>query len=103
LSGASRPSLLRERFCNTNKLIVIDEIQKAPALLDEKEEIAQEASGSRKYPGSMIFKTSGKLLKDRPVVAINNMSVNKYCMQIFYTFLEKRHLNVEGGAFNQRL
>ena len=32
---ASRPSLLRERFQNTKKLIVIDEIQKAPILLDE--------------------------------------------------------------------
>ncbi|MCL4384937.1 MAG: ATP-binding protein [Actinobacteria bacterium] len=32
---ASRPSLLRERFQNTKKLIVIDEIQKVPMLLDE--------------------------------------------------------------------
>lgn len=32
---ASRPSLLRERFKDTKKLIVIDEIQKAPMLLDE--------------------------------------------------------------------
>ena len=32
---ASRPSLLRERFQNTKKIIVIDEIQKAPMLLDE--------------------------------------------------------------------
>ncbi|MCL5073926.1 MAG: ATP-binding protein [Actinobacteria bacterium] len=32
---ASRPSLLRERFRNTQKLIVIDEIQKVPTLLDE--------------------------------------------------------------------
>jgi len=32
---ASRPSLLRERFLDTKKLIVIDEIQKVPALLDE--------------------------------------------------------------------
>ena len=32
---ASRPSLLRERFQNTQKLIVIDEIQKVPILLDE--------------------------------------------------------------------
>ena len=32
---ASRPSLLRERFQNTQKLIVIDEIQKVPTLLDE--------------------------------------------------------------------
>lgn len=32
---ASRPSLLRERFQNTHKLIVIDEIQKVPILLDE--------------------------------------------------------------------
>ncbi len=32
---SSRPSLLRERFQNTKKLIVIDEIQKAPVLLDE--------------------------------------------------------------------
>jgi len=32
---ASRPSLLRERFQNTQKIIVIDEIQKVPALLDE--------------------------------------------------------------------
>jgi len=32
---ASRPSLLRERFRDTKKLIVLDEIQKAPMLLDE--------------------------------------------------------------------
>ncbi len=32
---ASRPSLLRERFQETKKLIVIDEIQKVPMLLDE--------------------------------------------------------------------
>jgi len=32
---ASKPSLLRERFLNTKKMIVIDEIQKVPALLDE--------------------------------------------------------------------
>ncbi|MDD5658647.1 MAG: AAA family ATPase [Actinomycetota bacterium] len=32
---ASRPSLLRERFQNTKKIIIIDEIQKAPMLLDE--------------------------------------------------------------------
>jgi uncharacterized protein len=32
---ASRPSLLRERFQNINRLIVIDEIQKVPILLDE--------------------------------------------------------------------
>ena len=31
----TRPSLLRERFLDTTKLIVIDEIQKAPFLLDE--------------------------------------------------------------------
>lgn len=31
----SRPSLLRERYEKTKKLIVIDEVQKAPALLDE--------------------------------------------------------------------
>lgn len=32
---AVRPSLLRERFGSTNKIIIIDEIQKAPVLLDE--------------------------------------------------------------------
>jgi predicted AAA+ superfamily ATPase len=32
---ASRPSLIRERFKDTKKIIVIDEIQKAPVLLDE--------------------------------------------------------------------
>ena len=32
---ASKPSLLRERFLNTKKMIVMDEIQKVPALLDE--------------------------------------------------------------------
>ncbi|MBI2981482.1 MAG: ATP-binding protein [Deltaproteobacteria bacterium] len=32
---SSRPSLLRERFLNHQKLIVIDEIQKVPSLLDE--------------------------------------------------------------------
>ncbi|MFO7928114.1 MAG: ATP-binding protein [Candidatus Humimicrobiaceae bacterium] len=32
---ASRPSLLRERFKDTKKLVVIDEIQKVPMLLDE--------------------------------------------------------------------
>ena len=32
---ASRPSLLRERFQNTKRIIVIDEIQKIPMLLDE--------------------------------------------------------------------
>jgi len=32
---AARPALLRERFEKTKKLIVIDEIQKAPQLLDE--------------------------------------------------------------------
>lgn len=32
---ASRPSLLRERFQDHQGLIVIDEVQKAPALLDE--------------------------------------------------------------------
>ena len=32
---AARPSLLRERFQDTKKIIVIDEIQKAPMLLDE--------------------------------------------------------------------
>ncbi len=30
-----RPSLLRERYANTNKIVVIDEIQKLPKLLDE--------------------------------------------------------------------
>lgn len=30
-----RPSLLRERFANTRKIVVIDEIQKLPKLLDE--------------------------------------------------------------------
>ena len=30
---ASRPSLLRERYQNTKKIIAIDEIQKAPILL----------------------------------------------------------------------
>ncbi len=32
---AARPSLLRERFENTKKLIVIDEVQKVPQLLNE--------------------------------------------------------------------
>lgn len=32
---AARPALLRERFENTKKLIVLDEIQKVPQLLDE--------------------------------------------------------------------
>ncbi len=32
---ASRPALLRERYADHKKLIVIDEIQKVPALLDE--------------------------------------------------------------------
>jgi uncharacterized protein len=32
---ASRPALLRERYHNCKKLIVIDEIQKIPAILDE--------------------------------------------------------------------
>lgn len=32
---ASRPALLRERFQNEKKLIVIDEVQKIPSLLDE--------------------------------------------------------------------
>lgn len=32
---ASRPSLLRERYQNHKGLIVIDEVQKIPALLDE--------------------------------------------------------------------
>ncbi len=32
---ASRPSLLRERFKDTKKLVVVDEIQKVPMLLDE--------------------------------------------------------------------
>jgi len=32
---ASRPSLLRERFQNHHGLIVLDEVQKVPALLDE--------------------------------------------------------------------
>jgi predicted AAA+ superfamily ATPase len=32
---AARPSLLRERFQDTKKIIVIDEVQKAPALMDE--------------------------------------------------------------------
>ncbi len=32
---ASRPSLLRERFSETPKKIIIDEVQKLPALLDE--------------------------------------------------------------------
>jgi len=32
---ASRPSLIRERFQDTGKLIVLDEIQKVPMLLDE--------------------------------------------------------------------
>ena len=32
---ASRPALLRERFENEKRLIVIDEVQKIPALLDE--------------------------------------------------------------------
>jgi predicted AAA+ superfamily ATPase len=31
----TRPALLRERYAETDKLIVIDEVQKAPALLDE--------------------------------------------------------------------
>jgi len=32
---ASRPSLLRERFKDSKKMIIIDEVQKAPMLLDE--------------------------------------------------------------------
>lgn len=32
---AARPALLRERFANVQKLIVIDEVQKVPMLLDE--------------------------------------------------------------------
>jgi uncharacterized protein len=32
---ATRPSLLRERFQDSKKIIVIDEVQKAPMLLDE--------------------------------------------------------------------
>ncbi len=32
---ASRPSLLRERFQDTKKIIIVDEIQKIPILLDE--------------------------------------------------------------------
>ena len=32
---AARPALLRERFIETKKLIVIDEVQKVPQLLDE--------------------------------------------------------------------
>jgi len=32
---ASRPSLLRERYSEVNRLIVIDEVQKVPDILDE--------------------------------------------------------------------
>lgn len=35
LEYASRPALLRERFESEKKLIVIDEVQKVPMLLDE--------------------------------------------------------------------
>src|SRR3989338_463316 len=32
---ASRPSLLRERYSDTKRLVVIDEVQKVPDILDE--------------------------------------------------------------------
>ena len=31
----SRPALLRERYANTDQLIILDEVQKVPTLLDE--------------------------------------------------------------------
>lgn len=48
----SKPSLLRERYANTQKLIVIDEIQKVPAILDEVHYLIEEKGCSFLLTGS---------------------------------------------------
>jgi predicted AAA+ superfamily ATPase len=53
---ASRPSLLRERFINHKGLIVIDEIQKIPSLLDEIHWLIENSSASFLMTGNSARK-----------------------------------------------
>ena len=52
----SRPSLLREQFENHNKLVLIDEIQKVPALLDEIHWLIENSNASFLMTGSSARK-----------------------------------------------
>jgi len=53
---ASSPALLRERLANENRLIVIDEIQKIPSLLDEIHWLIENKSASFLLTGSSARK-----------------------------------------------
>src|SRR2546425_3348010 len=54
---ASRPALLRERFAGSkDRMIVIDEVQKVPALLDEVHWLIENASLSFLLTGSSARK-----------------------------------------------
>ena len=53
---ASRPSLLRERFADGKGLIVIDEVQKVPQLLDEVHWMIEERSAQFLLTGSSARK-----------------------------------------------
>ena len=53
---AARPALLRERFENPGRLIVIDEIQKVPQLLDEVHWLIEELGAQFLLTGSSARK-----------------------------------------------
>lgn len=53
---AARPALLRERYQNHKGLIVIDEVQKAPAILDEVQWLIENTANSFLLTGSSARK-----------------------------------------------
>ncbi len=64
----SRPSLLRERYSNADRLIVIDEVQKVPAILDEVQWLIDNHAISFLLTGSSarkLRKTHANLLGGR--------------------------------------
>lgn len=50
---AARPALLRERYSDCGKLIVIDEVQKLPQLLDEVHWMIEAKSSQRVHDGDL--------------------------------------------------
>lgn len=65
---ASRPALLRERYSDTDRLIVVDEVQKVPAILDEVQWLMDNKNISFLLTGSSarkLRKTHANLLGGR--------------------------------------
>ena len=59
---ASRPSLLRERYQNSKEIIIIDEIQKLPVLLDEVHWLIE-----NKYIPFILTGSSARKLKNKNI------------------------------------